>query len=88
MEEPILVGVSADDQPEPVVTVRAERTLGLGERGVVTLSSEEFQFLYDTFEQLTSVYSDNDHIAEAIRTENEIWKMLQQIEARRFGAGS
>lgn len=46
----------------------------------VTISAQDFDFLFTAFETLTSPYTSNDDLAEIIRLENDIWKWLQRIK--------
>jgi hypothetical protein len=46
----------------------------------VTISAQDFKFLFDAFETLTSPYSSNDQLAEVIKTEDDIWAWLKQIK--------
>jgi hypothetical protein len=52
---------------------------------VVCISKTDFAFFYETFESLTSVYSDDSHISNAIRAENEIWERLKAIKSHMAG---
>lgn len=45
----------------------------------VTLSDEDFDYIYDSFEKLMSPYSTNEELVAMIKEENRIWKKLQQI---------
>ena len=40
---------------------------------------EDFEFFLETFEFLTSPYSDNDVLAEMMQRENEVWRRLKAI---------
>jgi hypothetical protein len=46
----------------------------------VTISAEDFNFLFASFQQLTSPHTSNDRLAEIIKTEDEIWAWLQRIK--------
>ena len=46
----------------------------------VTISAQDFKFLFDAFETLMSPYSSNDQLAEIIKTEDDIWAWLKQIK--------
>ena len=54
----------------------------------VILTDEEFEFLYETFEQLHSVNSDDEQLAEAIRLQFDIWHMLRDVKTRLHMAAS
>jgi hypothetical protein len=43
----------------------------------VTFSGDEFDFMYDAFEVLTSPVSTTEEIVEATKLENKIWVLLK-----------
>jgi hypothetical protein len=45
----------------------------------ITLSDEDFNYLYDTFERMMSPWSSNAELVELMKNENRIWEKLQQI---------
>lgn len=47
----------------------------------VTISAQDFKFLFDAFETLMSPYSSNDQLAEIIKTEDDIWAWLQRMKS-------
>lgn len=48
----------------------------------VTISDEDFQFFYDTFEKLMSPYSSNDELIEMMKLEGEIWNRLKVLKEK------
>lgn len=63
-------------------TLEADSSAEIHDHGFlgVTISTEDFKFLFAAFEALTSPYTSNDELAEIIRLENDIWRWLQRIE--------
>jgi hypothetical protein len=51
----------------------------------VRLKEQEFNFIYQAFEQLTSPYSTNEELAEAIALQIDVWEMLKEIATRNAG---
>jgi hypothetical protein len=46
----------------------------------VVISREDFQFLYESFRELTSPYTSSDRLAEIIKIEDDIWAWLQRMQ--------
>jgi hypothetical protein len=49
----------------------------------VCFTDDEWDFVYSTFQQLTSVESTIEEVGGAIRAENQIWELLKAKEALR-----
>lgn len=49
----------------------------------VTLTDKEFDFIYKAFEQLSSPYSTNEELAEAIALQIDIWTLLKELQIKR-----
>jgi hypothetical protein len=48
----------------------------------VTLTDEEFDYIYDRMERLMDPVASSEEISDAIRSENEIWKKLGEVKRR------
>jgi hypothetical protein len=54
----------------------------------VTFSDDEFDFVYDVFELLMSPFANNERLADALRGENDVWKILKEKQEARRTAGA
>jgi hypothetical protein len=46
----------------------------------VTLSDEDFDYIYETFERMMSPWSTNEELIALMKEENRIWEKLQEIK--------